>query len=331
MAACPRCQDPDDEADEGPLCSGCAPLSPGATLKRTLGAWSDHLPTLLLFWALPAAASTITRAGILVLHGDAFQAYVQGLQDVVAGGDPSSVTGPATTLAPWLLLDAVVTLLFFGAIHALARELARGDDPGPLAGLRVAGTRLLPILATGVLFSLAVGVGAVLLVLPGLVALHWFLLALPASGAGASPLAAFRRSRRLVREHGSLGFPALVLGIWFLVDSIAVGAGDLFAAAVGVTSQSLPAVLATGLAEWIVAPILPLFVATYHVHLEAADQRIQEASTSREEAGAADEAGRDDVVIGRCPDCGAFVPDDRSGEHPTCPTCGREGALESAS
>lgn len=323
MAACPRCQDADAPDDAGPLCADHAPVSPGATLNRTLGTWADHLPTLLLFWVLPAAASTVSRAGVLVLHGDAFDAYVQGLQEVVAGADPSIVAGPAATLAPWLLADAVVTVVFFGAIHVLARDLARGGDPGPLPGLRLAATRLLPLLATGVLFSLAVAFGTLLLVLPGLVALHWFLLALPASGAGASPGAAFKRSRRLVREHGSLGFPLLVLAVWFLVDSLAVAVADLLAGAAGFPTQSMPAVLATGLAEWIVAPILPLFVATYHVHLEAADQRTRDPTTTHDGA----EAG-EDVVIGRCPDCGAYVPDERAAEHPTCPTCGRQGPLE---
>lgn len=326
MADCPRCQGPDAASatgDDATLCSGCAPLSPGATLRRTVGTWADHLPTLLLFWALPAAASTASRAGILVLHGDAFEAYVQGLQDVVAGADPAVVAEPAATLAPWLAADAVVTLVFFGAIHVVARDLARGADPGPGPGLRVAATRFLPLLATGLLFSLAVGAGTLLLVVPGLLALHWFLLALPTSGAGASPVAAFKRSRRLVRDHGSLAFPALVLAVWFLVDSVAVGAADLLAGAAGFPTQSLPAVLATGLVEWIVAPILPLFVATYHVHLEAADRRVRDPGRPAVEGQA-----REDVVIGRCPDCGAYVPDEQAGEHPTCPTCGRRGPLE---
>lgn len=320
MAACPRCHDDGD----GALCSDCAPASPRETLGRALEAWRDHLPTLLLFWAIPAAVSTVTRAGVLVRNRDAFDAYASGLQDVLAGGDPAVLAEPAATLAPWLAADTAVTLVFVGAIHAVALGIARGEDPGPVPGLRVAAARLLPLLVTGVAVGLAVGLGALLLVVPGLVAFYWFLPALPAAGAGASPGEALRRSRALVRDHGSALFPVLLLFLWFGVDALAVGAADLVAGAAGFSPTSLPGVMATGLAQWIVTPVVPLYLATYHVHLEAARQRAQEAQ--RAEAGGPVE----DVVIGQCPECGAFVPDDRTEPEtePTCPTCGYEGSLE---
>lgn len=325
MAGCPRCQDADPE-DGAPLCQDCAPLAPSATVRRTLAAWRDHLPTLLLFWAIPALASGVTRWGVLVRHEDAFTAYTDGLSQVVAGADPTVLADPAGVLAPWLLADSLVTIVFFGAIHAVALGVARGEDPGPVPGLRTAGRRLLPILATGLAFGLAVGLGTLLLVLPGLFAFHRLLLALPAAGAGHGPLEALRRSSDLVRDHGSVLLPVHALLLWFATDAVAVGTGDVIASTVGVGAHSTAAVIATGIVEWFVAPILPLFVATYHVHLEAARRRDEEADETPE----AETTPHEEVTIGRCPDCGAYVPDDPE-EHPTCPTCGRVGPLEKTS
>jgi predicted RNA-binding Zn-ribbon protein involved in translation (DUF1610 family) len=325
MATCPRCQDPGPE-DETVLCGDCAPLSPGGTLRRTLETWRDHLPTLLLFWTIPAIASTVTQAAVLVRHRDAFEAYTEGLRDVLGGGDPTVLFEPARTLAPWLALDTLVTLVFFGAIWAVADGLARGDDPGPLPGLEASVRRLPPILATGLVFTAAVGFGSLLLVVPGLVALHWFLLSLPAAGRDAGPAHALQRSRDLVREHGSALFPTLVVAVWFGLDSVTVGAGDAVASVAPFGPQDLPAVVASGITEWFVGPILPLFIATYYVHLSAAEERTGAGGTG---PGAEAEPG-DEVVVGQCPDCGAFVPDDRTRPDldPVCPTCGYEGPLD---
>lgn len=322
MAPCPRCQDGDETADAA-LCSEHAPTSPSATLARALEAWRDHLPTMLLFWAIPAAASTAARAGVLVRNQEAFQAYADGIQEVFAGADPNLLLEPAATLAPWLAADAAVAMIFFAAMHPIARALARGDDPGPGPGLAVAGRRALPLLATALLVALSVGLGTLLLVVPGLIALHWFVLALPAAGAGAGPVEALQRSRRLVRDHGSPLFLAVAGLVWFGADSLAVGGAELVAGAAGVAPHSLAGVMATGLAQWILAPLVPLYVATYHVHLEAAEHRGPET-----EAGP--EAVQEEVVIGQCPDCGAFVPDDRTRPDvdPSCPTCGYEGQLD---
>lgn len=320
MATCPRCQDP-DEGEETLLCADCAPVSPGATLQRALETWRDHLPTFLLFWAVPAAASTVRGAGVFVRNRAAFEALMSGAREALLGGQPAGLGAHAAALAPWLAVDAVVSLAFFGATYAVAEDLARGGDPGPLPGIRTAATRLAPLLATGVAFHLAFSVGFLLLVVPGLVVLHWFLLALPAAGAGAGPGDAFRRSRALVREHGTPLFPTVVVAVWFGVGGVAGAVVDLAVAVAGFGALSLPGVLVSGIAEWFVGPILPLFVATYYVHLEAADERAAAGPDTDED---------DDVVVGQCPDCGAFVPDDRTRPEldPVCPTCGYQGPLD---
>lgn len=78
--------------------------------------------------------------------------------------------------------------------------------------------RLNTLTLAGILAALAIGIGLVLLIVPGLILWTWWLLIVPVimlEGTGVT--AAFGRSRELVRGHGWSVFGVLVLTILVLV------------------------------------------------------------------------------------------------------------------
>ncbi len=134
---------------------------------------------------------------------------------------------------------AVVALtgeVFFAGVVAAAVLATRAGDSRPrLSGL----ARHLPygrLIAVDLLYALTIAVGTLLLVVPGVIALAWFaLVGAAVEVEDARPIAAFRRSRALVR--GNTGrVIAIILPIQLvsdvissLVQSSAIGSiGDTF-------------------------------------------------------------------------------------------------------
>jgi hypothetical protein len=85
--------------------------------------------------------------------------------------------------------------------------------------------RILPVGGAGILAGLAIGIGLILLIVPGLVLMTWWAVIVPVivlERVGA--LDAFGRSRQLVRGHGWTVFGLIVLTILLLIGaSIVLG------------------------------------------------------------------------------------------------------------
>ncbi|MFL5944244.1 MAG: glycerophosphoryl diester phosphodiesterase membrane domain-containing protein [Gaiellaceae bacterium] len=129
------------------------------------------------------------------------------------------------SVGPWpvVLLSFVGTALVQGAlVEAVAHERERRPRRSIAALYRSAGRRLGALVGVALLTGAGVGVGLLLLVVPGLVLFTRWSLAVPAVMIeGRSPRSALRRSAELVRGHGWA-----VFAVFFAV-TVAAGLASL--------------------------------------------------------------------------------------------------------
>ena len=173
--------------------------------------------------ATPSPKPSLPLADVL---GDTWTIY-KGLfsQTVVTGGlvfaalgllDAALAAGPAngirlllTLLA--LALPIVGTSLVQGALIEAVDDEHEGRRPGSIGDLyRTAWQKIWPLVGVALLTGLGVGLGLLLLVVPGMVfAVRWSLAVPVVMLEHESPRAAMRRSRELVRGRGWAVFRVL--------------------------------------------------------------------------------------------------------------------------
>lgn len=292
-----------------------AGIEAGALVGRTLSAWASNLPQLALHWAPAALASAAATFLFVASYGERFEA-VQRAPEAVPPAQLLEILGALTGIS---LVQGFVTMFFLGGTVVLARAIREGAPVRATAAWGQAFRRFAPLAGTSVVVWTLVVLGLYLLVVPALVVVHLLLLAVPAAADGRGVGAALREGRRLVRDQGSLGFTAAVVGIWIgvliwnaIVTGIAgvlVGGSDVALIAIG------------GVVELVFGPVLPLYVAFAYLDARAADEgEVPVDGGEAEEVGRADDGWR----TVRCGACGAVVavgPDD--GDRVRCPTCDR--------
>ena len=97
----------------------------------------------------------------------------------------------------------------------VAQSMVGKERPSLVTVMRT--TPYLPLIATSLLFSLGLGVGLSLFIVPGLVFFAWFVLAAPlVKIEGLGVREAFRRSRQL--ERGSFWPVLLLVGSVYLLS-----------------------------------------------------------------------------------------------------------------
>lgn len=225
-------------------------LSLGEVVREAAGAYRDYWRVLLVI-----ALALFIPIGVL-------EALTADLHE--ADSDDGLAIVEAIVAGLGIGLTAMLGDVFFTGVVAAVVGMRRGGVRRELAEL----ARHLPyltLIAVDLLFALAVAVGLVLLVVPGVVAFTWFALA-PAvvEIEGAGVRGSFRRSRELVRGNfwrvlGLVGPVAIAgdalgewlgaSGPWILGDTIAgdalgnvlanVVTAPLFALAVVVAAHHL--------------------------------------------------------------------------------------------
>lgn len=136
----------------------------------------------------------IVLLGLLFLGGAAGMAAVGGL----AGGLAGLLAGGALLM----LLGGLLSLVAAGVVILMARDALAGRDPVMGDALNAVLTRLVDVALASLLLTVIVGIGMVLLVIPGLVAFFFLIFTLPAvllDGQGA--IEALRRSATLVKQN----------------------------------------------------------------------------------------------------------------------------------
>jgi hypothetical protein len=169
------------------------------------------------------------QAGVLL--GTAVILFaVQFLVYLVAGGSA------AIFLA---LLFWVLSTIYQGMVVKLVQDVEDGKRDHSVGELlRSVEPVLLPLMAVGVLFAIGVGIGFVLLIIPGLYLMTiWCVVAPVTVLEHPGVFKAFGRSRELVKGNAWAVF-GVILGIFFAVVLVSIIAG-LIASGLGSVGRSL--------------------------------------------------------------------------------------------
>lgn len=137
------------------------------------------------------------------------------------------------------LLFWVLSTLYQGMVVRLVQDVQDGKRDHSVGELlRSVEPVLLPLLGVGVLFAIGVGIGFILLIVPGLYLMTIWCVVAPATVIEhPGVFAAFRRSRELVRGYGWAVF-GVILGIFFAVVLVSIIAG-LAASGLGTFGRAL--------------------------------------------------------------------------------------------
>jgi hypothetical protein len=139
-----------------------------------------------------------------------------------------------------IIAGTILNTLAQAVILFVALEHLRGLPVRPGEAFRKTLGRFFPLLALGVLYSLAVGIGFALLIVPGLVLLVMWAVVVPACVAeNLGPIASLSRSANLTKGHRWTVFwvivPVVIVsaGVSFLLDWILGAQGSLVSAVAG--------------------------------------------------------------------------------------------------
>ena len=198
------------------------PIDVNAVIRRTLHIYVDQAPVLM-----PAAAVVFVITGIVA-------------QLLVAA---------SATLAPVsLIIGLVATTMFTGMVVELVADVQDGKrDASAGRLLRAVAPVFWQLVAVAILAAIGVGVGLVLLVVPGLILLTiWFVAAPVVVLERPGVFAALRRSQELVAGNGWQVFGVIFLLVIMVVlvgSGIELGAESAGAAA-GLAARVIVGILA---------------------------------------------------------------------------------------
>jgi hypothetical protein len=169
-------------------------------------------------------------------------------------------------LVPVVLVVAVIgQALYTGTVvEAVAdmRDGRRDFSAGQL--LRAAVPLMFPLLGGGILYGLAVVLGFIALIVPGLIVLTWFSLFAPAIVVEKRRvLDSFSRSRGLVRGNGWRVFGVIV--VTFIIQSVIQSIFQRIG--VGASDSDVVAIVFSAIGQVITAPISALAVSVVYFDL----------------------------------------------------------------
>jgi hypothetical protein len=166
-----------------------------------------------------------------------------------------------------LAVTVVAATLYQGVVVGLVKDVQDGRRDSTVGDLIDATWPVvLPLIGVGILAGIAIGIGFLLLVIPGLILLTiWAVIAPVIVVEHSGVMDSFGRSRELVRGNGWQ-----VFGVIFVVFIItAVVAGILGAIGAGISDSVGMRILFNLIASTITAPIAALAAATIYFRLRA--------------------------------------------------------------
>jgi hypothetical protein len=166
------------------------------------------------------------------------------------------------------IVSLVLTAFFTGMVVMLVRDLQDGHRDSSLGELFSSVTPVfVPLIVVSILFGIGVAIGLVLLIIPGLILLTIWAVAIPVTVIERPGiLRAFGRSRELVKGNGWQVFGTILL-VWLI--SIVIGAiGGLIADAIGGVIGALVVAIVSAL----IAPVIALASALIYFALVSAKE-----------------------------------------------------------
>jgi hypothetical protein len=166
------------------------------------------------------------------------------------------------------IVSLVLTAFFTGMVVMLVRDLQDGHRDSSLGELFSSVTPVfVPVIVVSILFGIGVAIGLVLLIIPGLILLTIWAVAIPVTVIERPGiLRAFGRSRELVKGNGWQVFGTILL-VWLI--SIVIGAiGGLIADAIGGVIGALVVAVVSAL----IAPVIALASALIYFALVGAKE-----------------------------------------------------------
>ena len=174
-----------------------------------------------------------------------------------------------------IVVSTIVATLYEGMVVGLVRDVQDGRRDSSVRDLVDSALPvLLPLIGAGILAGIGIGLGFLLLVVPGLILLTiWAVIAPVIVVERTGVLAAFRRSHDLVRGNGWQVFSVIILA--FL---IAIVAGAIFTAiAVSIANGPIVRIVFSALASTLTAPITALVAAVLYFRLLGIERSVAPA------------------------------------------------------
>lgn len=227
----------------------------GRVIQRTFGAISRNLPVFL---------------GLaLLLTG--LPAFVVAWAQVNSDSNAAALAGGLGTL-----VNLVTTYILQAAlVHGTVADL-NGRRASLGQALRVGGRMFLPVLAISILLGIAVGLGVLLLIVPGLIMLTIWMVAVPAQVVERTGVfGAFSRSRDLTRGNRWKVFGLML--IFFLLGGLML----LLAGFLGYaftpdadSTMSIPGAVVLAFTQAVSAMIAAVGVAAIYYELRSAKEGV---------------------------------------------------------
>lgn len=177
------------------------------------------------------------------------------------------IAGSLILLPLGLAVTVVAATLYQGVVVGLVKDVQDGRRDSTVGDLiDTTWPVVLPLIGVGILAGIAIGIGFLLLVIPGLILLTiWAVIAPVIVVERSGVMDSFGRSRELVRGNGWQ-----VFGVIFVVFLIsAVVAGVLGAIGTGISDSVGMRILFNLIASTLTAPIAALAAATIYFRLLA--------------------------------------------------------------
>ncbi len=257
--------------DPGPI--PLRPLTAGDLLGTAFGVVRRHLAVLGPLAVLVAVLASAARLGILAgsgtladfASGTWYAELWSGLQAGRAVPIPAALYVAAEVSSLISVIGAIAVSGIAAAcagVDAMGRHAVRGALAERLKG------RIGPLLVTAALAGIAVSVGLLLLVVPGvLLYVTWAAAAPVAAMERSGPPGALARSARLTRGHRGriFGMTLLILIITFAIEVLVSSAAQAAAGTLSplgslILSDAVTALVAAVTTSWVGAVIALLYI-----------------------------------------------------------------------
>lgn len=164
-----------------------------------------------------------------------------------------------------IVVSTIVATLYEGMVVGLVRDVQDGRRDSSAGDLiNAAWPVVLPLIGAGILAGIGIGIGFLLLVVPGLILLTiWAVVAPVIVVERSGVIAAFGRSRELVRGNGWQVFGVIIVA--FLIAAVA--GFILNAIAISIADGPIIRIVFSALASTLTAPITALVAAVLYFRL----------------------------------------------------------------